>query len=52
MGRKKHGGMSTKQTIGIILIIAGIIPFVPFIKGLDWMAALATLVIGLYLLIK
>jgi VIT1/CCC1 family predicted Fe2+/Mn2+ transporter len=52
MRRRRRSGLSNKQIIGVILIIAGIIPFIPFIKGLDWIAALVTLVVGLYLLLK
>ena len=51
MMRRRKSGLSNKQIIAVILIIAGIVPFIPFIKGLDWVAALTTLVVGLYLLL-
>jgi hypothetical protein len=48
MGKK----FTRKQTIGLILIIAAAIHFIPVIKGLDWLAALVTFAIGIYLLVK
>lgn len=44
--------MSTKQIIGIILIIAAAIHYIPVVSRLSWLGVLTTFIIGLYLLIK
>jgi hypothetical protein len=43
---------STNQIMGIILIIAAAMPFIPVIKQVSEVGLLATFIIGLYLLIK
>jgi hypothetical protein len=48
----RRSGMSRKQIIGIILIVAAAIHYLPVVDKLAWLGVLATFIIGLYLLIK
>jgi hypothetical protein len=45
-------GLSQRQILGIILIIAAAIQYIPVVRGLDWLGVLATFVIGVLLLVK
>ncbi|MBU2561763.1 MAG: hypothetical protein KKD17_05690 [Nanoarchaeota archaeon] len=44
--------MSTKQILGIILIVSAAIHYLPVVDRLAWLGVLATFIVGLYLLIK
>jgi len=49
---RRRGSLSTRQILGIILIIAAAIQYIPVVKGLDWLGVLATFIIGIFLLVK
>jgi len=46
------GKLSTKQILGIILIISAAIHYIPVLNRLSALGVLATFVVGIYLLIK
>ncbi|MBW2965336.1 hypothetical protein KY363_07810 [Candidatus Woesearchaeota archaeon] len=48
---RRHG-LSQRQILGIILIIAAAIQYIPIIRGIGWLGVLATLIIGIFLLVK
>ncbi len=49
---KRRRGLSTKQILGIILIIAAAIQYLPVIRSFGWLGVLTTFAIGIYLLVK
>lgn len=49
---RKTSGLSQRQILGIILIIAAAIQYIPVIRGLDWLGILATFVIGVLMLVR
>jgi hypothetical protein len=44
--------LSTKQLLGIILIVAAAIQYVPVVNRVSWLGVVATFVVGIFLLIK
>ena len=49
---RRKSGLSRKQTIGIILIVAAAIHYIPIIKQFSWLGVLTTFIVGIYLIIK
>lgn len=48
----RKGSLSTRQILGIILIISAAIQYIPIVRGLGWLGVLATFIIGIFLLVK
>lgn len=48
---RKKSGITRKQTIGIILVIAAAIHYIPIVSRLSWLGVLTTFAVGIYLLI-